>query len=233
MYRSFLGRQKLNVWMGMILGLVLSAWGVEAQQTSFPPEILAYPNIIVYNGQVLTVDDEFSTAQAFAVRDGKFLAVGSNQRIRTLAGPETRQIDLRGRSAVPGFIDTHNHYQGYAEQGRIARVIFQNRDQWLAEIKKLVDAAQPGEWVVLRSTRSLEQPFAESSFGMTRHDLDPISPNNPVFVWTSPPGNDALINSYALRLADMPEDISGLVKDPETGEPTGFIDMEAYGRVYY
>ncbi len=233
MYRCFLSRLKLNVLMGMILGLVLSTWAVEAQQTSYPPEILAYPNIIVYNGQVLTVDDEFSTAQAFAVRDGKFLAVGSNQRIRAMAGPETRQIDLRGKSAVPGFIDTHNHYQGYAEQGRIDRVNFLNRDQWLADIKKLVDAAQPAEWIILRSGRSLEQPWAESSFGMTRHDLDPISPNNPVFVWTSPPGNDALINSYALRLADMPEDISGLVKDPETGEPTGFVDQEAYGRVYY
>ncbi len=68
---------------------------------------------------------------------------------------------------------------------------------------------------------------------MTRHDLDPISPDNPVFVWTSPPGNDALINSYALDLARMPEDISGLAKDPATGEPTGFIDMEAYGRLFY
>ncbi len=80
-----------------------------AQQQSLPPEILAYPDMIVYNGQVLTVDDAFSTAQAFAVRDGKFLAVGTNQRINALAGPETWQIELKGRSAVPGFIDTDNH----------------------------------------------------------------------------------------------------------------------------
>jgi predicted amidohydrolase YtcJ len=205
---------------------------VQAQQSSVPAEILAYPNIIAYNGKVLTVDDAFTTTQAFAVRDGKFLAVGTNQRIRAMAGPDTRQIDLKGRSVVPGFIDTHNHYNGYAERGLIPRVIFRNRDQWIADIKKLVDAAEPGEWVILRSERSVDQPWAESSFGMTLHDLDPISPNNPVFVWTSPPGNDAIVNSYGLRLAKMPPDISGLVKD-ENGEPTGFLDKEAYGRVFY
>ncbi|MDA2935389.1 amidohydrolase family protein [Acidobacteria bacterium AH-259-D05] len=244
MYGHFLGKLKLNVWMGILLGLVISSWGissgfpggplvVEAQQTSIPPEVLAYPNMIAYNGQVLTVDDAFSTAQAFAVRDGKFLVVGTNQRITALAGPETRKIDLKGRTVVPGFIDTHNHYNGYVERGMMPRVIFQTREQWVADIKKLVDAAEPGEWIILRSERNVNQSWAESSFSMTRHDLDPISPNNPVFVWTSPPGNDAIINSYALRLANMPADISGLVKDPETGEPTGFVDQEAYGRVFY
>ena len=133
MYRHLFDKRKHNVWMGILLGLVFSSWGVEAQQGSLPPEILAYADTIVYNGKVLTVDDEFSTEQAFAVRDGKFLAVGTNQRIRAMAGPDTRQIDLKGRSVVPGFIDTHNHYQGYAEQGLMPRVIFQNRDQWLAD----------------------------------------------------------------------------------------------------
>ncbi len=244
MYRHFFGKRKVNVGMGLLLGLVLLSWGVwsgflgvsyvvHAQQSSVPAEILAYPDIIAYNGKVLTVDDAFSTAKALAIRDGKFLAVGSNQRIRALAGPNTRQIDLRGKSVDPGFIDTHNHYNGYAERGLIPRVIFRTRTQWVADIKKLVDAAQPGEWVILRSERNVDQPWAESSFGMTRKDLDPISPNNPVFVWTSPPGNDATINSYALRLAKMPPDISGLIKDPDTGEPTGFLTSEAYGRVFY
>jgi predicted amidohydrolase YtcJ len=244
MHSKFSGKQWLQVWMTLLLGWILSAGGVsngflgvplivQAQQASIPAEILAYPNIIAYNGKVLTVDDAFTTASAVAVRDGKFLAVGTNQRIRAMAGPNTRQIDLKGKSVVPGFIDTHNHYNGYAERGLIPRVIFRTRDQWVDEIKKLVDLAEPGEWVILRSERTVNQPRAESSFGMTRDELDPISPNNPVFVWTSPPGNDALINSYALRLAKMPDDISGLVKDPVTGEPTGFIDMEAYGRVFY
>ena len=233
MNRQFLVYRKLNVVMGILLGLLISSWGasIEAQQ-NVPPEVLAYPNMIAYNGKVLTVDEGFSTVQAFAVRDGKFLAVGSNQRIRAMVGPQTRVIDLKGRSAVPGFIDTHNHYNGYAERGLIPRIIFQTKGQWVAEIKKLVDVAEPGEWVILRSERTPDQPWVESSFSMTRRELDPISPNNPIFVWTSPPGNDAIINSYALRLANMPEGISGLVKD-ENGQPTGFIDQAAYGRVFY
>jgi hypothetical protein len=146
MNRQFLVYRKLNVVMGILLGLLISSWGasIEAQQ-NVPPEVLAYPNMIAYNGKVLTVDEGFSTVQAFAVRDGKFLAVGSNQRIRAMVGPQTRVIDLKGRSAVPGFIDTHNHYNGYAERGLIPRIIFQTKGQWVAEIKKLVDVAEPGE----------------------------------------------------------------------------------------
>ena len=223
----------LWIWTAAVLLPGVSSRGLEAQQPSVPSEVLAYPNIIAYNGKVLTVDDAFTTTQALAVRDGKFLAVGSNQRIRAMAGPNTRQIDLQGKSVVPGFIDTHNHYNGYAERGLIPRVIFRTRTQWVADIKKLVDAAQPGEWIIVRSGRNVDQPWAESSFGMTKEDLDPISPNNPVFVWTSPPGNDATINSYALRLAEMPPDISGVIKDPDTGEPTGALTNQAYGRVFY
>ena len=223
----------LWIWTAGVLLPGVSSRGLEAQQPSVPSEVLAYPNIIAYNGKVLTVDDAFTTTQALAVRDGKFLAVGSNQRIRAMAGPNTRQIDLQGKSVVPGFIDTHNHYNGYAERGLIPRVIFRTRTQWVADIKKLVDAAQPGEWIIVRSGRNVDQPWAESSFGMTKEDLDPISPNNPVFVWTSPPGNDATINSYALRLAEMPPDISGVIKDPDTGEPTGALTNQAYGRVFY
>ena len=217
----------------MFLMLWILAFTPVTWAQSPPAEVLAWADMVLYNGQVLTVDDAFTTAEAVAIRDNKFLAVGDNERIRAMAGPETRLIDLDGKTVVPGFIDTHHHFHNYAQRGLMPRVIFRTRDQWLGEIQRLVEAAEPGEWVILRADRTVDQPWAQSAFSMTRHDLDPISPDNPVFVWTSPPGNDALINSYALDLAKMPEDISGLVKDPATGEPTGFIDMEAYGRLFY
>jgi len=200
---------------------------------NLPPEVLAYPEMVLYNGQILTVDDSFTIAEAVAVRGEKFLALGTNQRIRAMAGPETRQIDLRGKTVIPGFIDTHYHFNRHAERGLLPRVIYRTRDQWVREIKRLVDAAEPGEWVILRSERTVSQPWADSVFGMTKKDLDPISPNNPVFVWTSPPGNDALVNSYALRLAKMPLDTPGLIKDPVTGEPNGVAQQVAYGTLYY
>jgi len=79
-----------------------------------PPEILAYPNLILFGGKILTVDDNFSTAQALAIRDGRILAVGDNSRILRMQGPNTEKIDLQGKSVVPGFIDTHYHLGDYA-----------------------------------------------------------------------------------------------------------------------
>jgi predicted amidohydrolase YtcJ len=223
----------LMSWTLALLTIPGMGFSTLAWAQSPPPEVLAWADTVLYNGQVLTVDDSFTIGEAVAIRDSKFLAVGDSERIRAMAGPETRLIDLDGKTVVPGFIDTHTHFHNYAQRGLMPRVLFRTREQWLGEIQRLVEGAEPGEWVILRADRIVDQPWAQSAFSMTRHDLDPISPDNPVFVWTSPPGNDALINSYALRLARMPADISGLVKDPATGEPTGFIDMEAYGRLFY
>ena len=63
------------------------------------------------NGKIITVDDQFSIAQAVAVRGDRIVAVGTNQNITRLAGPNTQRIDLRGRSVVPGLIDNHAHFQ--------------------------------------------------------------------------------------------------------------------------
>jgi len=221
--------------LSLLWAMFVSGMGFVWAQTpqNLPPEVLAYPEMVLYNGQILTVDDSFTIAEAVAVRGEKFLALGTNQRIRAMAGPETRQIDLRGKTVIPGFIDTHYHFNRHAERGLLSRVIYRSRDQWMREVGRLVDAAEPGEWVILRSERTVGQPWAQSVFGLTKKDLDPISPNNPVFVWTSPPGNDALVNSYALRLAKMPADTPGLIKDPVTGEPNGVAQQAAYGTLFY
>jgi len=71
----------------------------------------APPDIILTNGKIISVDDQFSIAQAVAVRGDRTVAVGTNQDITRLAGPSTRRIDLRGRSVVPGLIDNHAHFQ--------------------------------------------------------------------------------------------------------------------------
>src|SRR5262245_59527769 len=71
----------------------------------------ASPDIILINGKIITVDDQFSIAQAVAVRGDRIIAVGTNPEITRLAGPATRRMDLRGRSVVPGLIDNHAHFQ--------------------------------------------------------------------------------------------------------------------------
>src|SRR5262245_4118482 len=71
-----------------------------------PGELVVYPDLVLYNGKILTVDPQFTIAEAVAARDGRVLTVGSNADVKRLIGPTTRAIDLQGKSVVPGFIDS-------------------------------------------------------------------------------------------------------------------------------
>ena len=70
------------------------------------------PELILYNGKIITVDAAFSLAQAVAISADRFVAVGTNDAVRASAGPATRQIDLGGRSVIPGLMDGHLHNAG-------------------------------------------------------------------------------------------------------------------------
>ena len=82
-------------------------------QQDLPTEVLAYADWVLYNGKVLTADDQFTIAQAVAVRDGKILAVGETARILKMAGPNTKKVDLQGKTVTPGYYDTHFHLHSY------------------------------------------------------------------------------------------------------------------------
>jgi hypothetical protein len=68
-----------------------------------------HPDLILYRARLYTVDAADRVAEAVAIKDGRFVAVGSTDDVRALAGSTTRQIDLGGRAVVPGFIDAHVH----------------------------------------------------------------------------------------------------------------------------
>src|SRR4026208_2000262 len=72
-------------------------------------------DMILHNGKVLTVDNNFSIAQAVAIQGRNILAVGSNDEVLKLKGPSTTVLDLKGRTVIPGFVDTHRHMYSYAE----------------------------------------------------------------------------------------------------------------------
>src|SRR5262245_32713559 len=74
-----------------------------------PRIAIAQPDLIVHHGKVVTVDDRFSIAEAFAVHNGRIQAVGTNADILKLAGPNTRQLDLKGKTVIPGLCDSHVH----------------------------------------------------------------------------------------------------------------------------
>ena len=112
----------------------------------------AEPATLVLNqGRIVTVDDRKPEAQALAARGDTIVAIGTNEEIAAYVGPQTRVVDLRGRLAIPGFIDGHGHFTGVGE----ARIVLnltkvKNWDDVVAMVKEAAQKAKPGEWILGR-----------------------------------------------------------------------------------
>ncbi len=191
------------------------------------PDALA-PDVVLVNGRIHTVDNDQPEATAVAIRNGRFVAVGGDDEMRALAGARTRIEDLGGAAVVPGLIDAHNHL---LMTGRMLREVqlYDTRDipTIVARVAARVQTAAPGEWIV---GRGWDESLLAERRHPTRHDLDAVSPDNPVVihrVW-----NKLVCNTAALRAAgisagtpDPPADVlySGSFERDERGEPTGLF----------
>jgi predicted amidohydrolase YtcJ len=187
------------------------------------------PDLILAHGTVLTVDPRDSTAQAVAIRDGKILAVGTDAAILAMKGTRTRIIDLHGRTATPGLIDSHAHV---AESGLGLVISLQLSDATsVAEIVRRVHerAAQlkPGDWI--QGEGWDEGKLAEHRYVFAA-DLDAAAPNNPVWLEQTT-GHYGVANSYALRLAkvtaDTPNPPAGTIDHESNGAPSGVLKESA------
>ncbi|HKB13769.1 MAG TPA: amidohydrolase family protein, partial [Vicinamibacterales bacterium] len=147
---------------------------VAAQATPATPAA----DTILINGHVITVDSRFSIAEAIAIRDGRFVAVGTTADIRKLSGAATQTIDLHGETVIPGLADDHLHDAGggpgvdLSRARRIADV--------LAAIAARVKTSRPGEVIVTNS--DWHEAQLEEHRLPYRRDLDTVSPDNPVVV---------------------------------------------------
>ena len=178
----------------------------------------ANADLILINGKIITVDEKDSIAEAIAISDGKIVAVGSNDDIRKLAGKNTKIIDLQGRTATPGLIDTHCHFDG----SNLLYIVDLSNIKKIPEavelVRKKVFELQPGAWVV--GSGWDEGKLAELRY-ITAADLDPVSPENPVWLWHTT-GHYGVANTKALQLAK----ISAETKNP----PAGIIDRDPNGK---
>jgi predicted amidohydrolase YtcJ len=177
------------------------------------------PDLILLHGKILTVDAKDSIAQALAVSNGKIVAVGTDEEIQKLTTPSTKVIDLHGRTATPGLIDTHAHLAvgGIDELYSISLSGVTSID----EVKRRVQAAagkqKPGEWVTGAGWD--EGKLTEHRY-ITATDLDAAAPNNPVWLMHTT-GHYGVANHQALTLAH----ITAASKDPTAGT----IDRDAQG----
>ncbi len=131
---------KQSSWKPIVVFLLFVP-AVHAQQPA--------PDVILSNGKVITVDDRFRIAEAVAITGERIAAVGTDPQIAALAGPNTRTIDLGGRSVIPGLIDNHAHIM---EEGPIWQLELrldgvETRAEALEMIRDRAIALGPGEWV--------------------------------------------------------------------------------------
>src|SRR4029079_4534899 len=105
-------------------------------------------DVILHNGIIWTVDEKNPTAEAIAIKDGKFLVVGSNSAALKLRGPNTRVIDLKAAFVVPGFNDNHVHYASAAQFLEFNIMRAATQDQFVARVKEVIGRLPKGEWIV-------------------------------------------------------------------------------------
>ena len=143
-------------------------------------------DLVLSNGKIITVDDRFTIAQAVAIRGERVVAVGTNQEIAQLAGPNTRRIDLRGRAVTPGLIDNHMHLlrAGTTWQREVRWDGVDSRKQALEMLRARAKVVGPGEWIFNLGGWTVDQ-FADDKKAFTREELDQAVPNNPVLLQAS------------------------------------------------
>ncbi len=222
--------------IGTVMALCVGHFVGLAMAQTVPPELLAYPQTILRNGKFLTVDEEFSTAEAVAIRDGHFLAVGTEAEVMRLRGPETQVIDVGGKTVIPGFVGTDadndlvfgNLYKETSYGGKVYGTQRQltSRQLILDEVKRVVAGMPAGEMIYLRvPEEGLE------GMRMTKADLDPISPDHPVAVNVT--SFDMVVNTPMLEMVAelLPRGMEhpSIVKDERTGEPNGQLYGHAMG----
>jgi len=220
--KDFLG---LGALMAGALGArKLSALGTPWRGEALPPMRQRGTGIeadtIVVNARVLTQDVGLPRAEAVAIKDGRFLAVGSNADIRNLASSRTRVIDAARMTVLPGFIDCHCHPSGTNELFE-ANANVRTVAELQANLRKRASTTPAGFWVngAMFDDTKLDRP-------LTRADLDGVSTQHPIAV-NHRGGHTSWYNSRAFELAGVTRD----TKDPDNGRFFRDANGELTGRV--
>lgn len=212
----------------IVLSIVLLSLGTLVSPQSRP----APADLVFINGAVYTANDRQPRAEAIAIKDDRFVFVGSNDGARKYVGEKTRVVDLKGKPALPGLTDSHHHLSGvgFREMNLNLEGTTSLAD-FLAKVKARVDQAKPGDWI---TGRGWIETFWQPPVFPTRADLDKVAPNNPVIL-NRADGHGSVANSAALKIAGITKDTTnpfgGEISKDANGEPNGMLLDAAQGLV--
>ena len=170
------------------------------------------PDKLIVNANVITVDSRVPRAQALAIKNGKFVAVGRNEDVEHLAGPGTQVLNLRGKTVVPGFIDAHIHVMstGCKVSSRMVDCELPTIGLVQEELRLKARETPHGEWVMGFKYDDTKTPEARMP---SRWELDEVSREHPVIV-THRAGLKSSGNSMALDEFQVTRDSRGPISGP-------------------
>jgi predicted amidohydrolase YtcJ len=212
---------------------------VKPQAEGFSHEMqrgpLTYPDLIIFNGRIRSLAASGAVHGAIACSGGRIVATGGSEEVRKLAGPETTEVDLERRTAIPGLSDVHVHLSEHS----IAEKEWVDCRDFFTEVRSIGEilerlarraAERPkGSWIVGHGSPMQDSRLADKHFP-SRYDIDRAIPDHPVCV--SFGAHITVANSKALALAGIQRETAdpaggAIARDPNTGEPTGELKERA------
>lgn len=185
-------------------------------------------DLILFNANIITMDPAFQHAQLIGIKNGKISAVSNNESLIELKKRNTKVIDCKTKTILPGFIDAHLHLFAFAESLVTLNLEPRNNIRSISDIQtKIRETSQqqpPGTWI---RGRGYNEFYLAEKRHPTRWDLDTVTPVHPIKL-THRSGRAYVLNSLALKLAGISKETAdppeGLIdRDIETGEPTGLL----------
>jgi len=194
-------------------------------------------DLILRGGQIITMDDAFGNIEALAARDGVIIAVGTDSEIEGFIGPDTRIIELDGRTATPGFIEGHGHFTGIGRS--LMNIDLREARSWdeiVEKIRAVAAQREPGDWILGWGwhQEKWDAPPSPAVEGYPVHDaLSAATPDNPVLLKHAAGSHAGIVNARVLEITAIDNTTTnpagGTILRHADGRATGVLRETAYG----